>query len=884
MKKILTLTALLLLVVIGSSAQVRKSWDFTKWSATTLSNLANNMATYSGAQWRDYEKDEATSPETATAYWSGTRTAGPLTVKVGDADVIIPETQYLSFASTTTRKLVISFGQTSTSLGEYKGGGYLWINGKSETITLPKVKRGETVKMGIESHKLTEARGVDLKVDGTKVTATEGNPIPKTYEDVTWTIPAGEGDSAAVSITSTNGCHIYYIKIGNGDDHEVDQPTKVGLLYDSSYSGFDLSSDIISSIVLPGIANTDVKPINISGDVSTVTLDSLMKFDVLVVHNAINSANPFVSNIKKAISFEPMLNLGTGLYGAWSLGTATPTEKSSVTIDGGSLSSPLFTDAIVEADNSLELQSTGNITGVSFSPGTYFSNDSILATVGSVNAIHIHNLNRNAYMLLPYSYDQLSGVNSDNIVALITNAISMLKSSKVSVTNTSAPTISSAYNDGNTEVTIESGTKNAVVYYTLDGSVPTESSTRYEGPISVSSATTVKAFAAADGYYNSTVSSTDVIVKIQAKSPEFTQVRETGKTTITYTSKTDGVEIYFNYTGSNVQTASQKYTEPIVITRPATITAFASGGDYVQSPLSTISFGVNGYDKTTVRLDTLAHFDANSTDYSLGESKTKYYAGQSGYAYYSTNIKEESHITGSQGQDSIVYVYYPKDSVVCVNPQKGWEIATQGQVVIWESTSPTVVIGDGSGYNPETASDCGASKGDITFSKVGATGDPNSAYIMTTVAHKGPFDVVTYIANGNGSSTPKVDVWISTDTTNVDGWVKLGDCQLSSTRRLIKKTYLSYEGTDNVFVKVASGQGSAEKAMVLDIYLMNNAENSEKYVDGISDVHNNSCNIVRTEVYSMGGVLQKGMSKGFNIVRNIYSDGSVKTQKVMVKE
>jgi sugar lactone lactonase YvrE len=54
-------------------------------------------------------------------------------------------------------------------------------------------------------------------------------------------------------------------------------------------------------------------------------------------------------------------------------------------------------------------------------------------------------------------------------------------------------------------VTISDATAGAVIYYTLDGSTPTTSSSVYSSPLSITATTTVKAVAAASGYDNSSV-------------------------------------------------------------------------------------------------------------------------------------------------------------------------------------------------------------------------------------------------------------------------------------------------------------------------------------------------------------------------------------------
>lgn len=59
--------------------------------------------------------------------------------------------------------------------------------------------------------------------------------------------------------------------------------------------------------------------------------------------------------------------------------------------------------------------------------------------------------------------------------------------------------------DAGTEVALTSTTKDAKIYYTIDGSTPTMQSTLYSAPIVISAAVTIKAIAVADGYDPSAV-------------------------------------------------------------------------------------------------------------------------------------------------------------------------------------------------------------------------------------------------------------------------------------------------------------------------------------------------------------------------------------------
>lgn len=73
------------------------------------------------------------------------------------------------------------------------------------------------------------------------------------------------------------------------------------------------------------------------------------------------------------------------------------------------------------------------------------------------------------------------------------------------VTNAATPMMSpssTTFSD-TLSVTITSATPGATIYYTLDGTAPSPSSTKYTGPVNLTSPTTVKAIATASGYANS---------------------------------------------------------------------------------------------------------------------------------------------------------------------------------------------------------------------------------------------------------------------------------------------------------------------------------------------------------------------------------------------
>ena len=218
--------------------EVTHTWDFTKWSEATVANLkaeaakvtvsadpdkeGNTKCEDNGALWSDHEKKPGTTCDTYAAskdncFWYVGGEATP--TANGTA---IAEFAGLQFntAYGASRALAIAVNYPSTSIGTYNGASYLWFGGKGQTImTIPAVKGGSTIKIGVESHKSSEARGIQLFAGETELKDAEGNAVaaPKTYTEQTWVVPAGVAYDIVVK--NTNGCHIYFI------DAEQDENT-----------------------------------------------------------------------------------------------------------------------------------------------------------------------------------------------------------------------------------------------------------------------------------------------------------------------------------------------------------------------------------------------------------------------------------------------------------------------------------------------------------------------------------------------------------------------------------------------------------------------------------------------------------------------------------
>ncbi len=258
MKKIYSL--LTVLAIAGMTSANAQKWDFTNWSAETVANLkAVNAA---NETWSDIEKapDKQTEPTELSkenCFW---QVNAATTV---DADgnltangVVIKELKGLKYTNTTDRSLAIAVNYPvagGTGFGPYHGPSYLWLgSSKKNYFIIPNVAAGSTIKMGVESHKTTDARGVELYVgagtEGAKLLDKDGNAVatPKEYQEQEWVVPA-DAASTDIQIYNTNGCHIYYIEVVGStggveditvaDDENAPMYNLQGVQVDENYKG-----------------------------------------------------------------------------------------------------------------------------------------------------------------------------------------------------------------------------------------------------------------------------------------------------------------------------------------------------------------------------------------------------------------------------------------------------------------------------------------------------------------------------------------------------------------------------------------------------------------------------------------------------------------------
>ncbi len=205
------------------------------------------------------------------------------------------------------------------------------------------------------------------------------------------------------------------------------------------------------------------------------------------------------------------------------------------------------------------------------------------------------------------------------------------------------------------QVSLSDGTAGAAIYYTIDGSTPTTSSTVYSSPISVDSGTvTINAIAQAPGFSASGVGSATYTIQAGAAAmPTFSPGTGTYTSTqsVTIADTTPGATIYYTTNGTTPTTSSAVYSSAITVSASATLEAIAVAPGYAQSAVATaayviqtggtssINFGGGFPNATGLQLNSSTKVNANSLEITDGGGY------EAGSAFWTTPVNIQSFTT-----------------------------------------------------------------------------------------------------------------------------------------------------------------------------------------------------------------------------------------------
>lgn len=861
MKKLFTLTALLLLMAIGASAQEKKTWDFTQGlSPETVANLNADAANWT---------PNGTDADGNTNNWQNA--VKPSTSEELKANgEVIAETAGLRFDIGNNKSNSIHLATTKIRLTR-----------ANTTITFPQLKSGQKITIvGRSANGSATDRGIApvqdyiTLVDGVTTDGKcifVGNQVEGslgTYS-FTWEVQADGSDPVDVQfkLTPNGGIDFTLFMIDQGDEVATANVAYV-------YNGTD---DVVLNY-LKAREGTNVSPINIA-DKSLINADAFQQYDVTVIGPNVDTEADCVQALKEALPWTPVLNLNADIYNAWGYGEAV---AGSWAAEVKQKNNTLLKDVeLMEADGIMGLILTDESDPKGVKLGDYFAGDVIVGVSmdnSDVVMIHTHNINHNGYVFLPYADDI-----SVAALKVIDNAIATLQGSKREISAAAAPTLSMEYKDMHTLVTIKApALPKAKVYYTTDGSEPTTESTLYTDVIDLYQACTVRAAAIAEGYTLSSVSELVVDLRPQPTTPVISYEQQDGKTIVALSgSYGENDVVWYNFEGTTDTVKSARYAEPFTITMPQNVTAFAVTDQVVWSEVATERVLVKN---PRVVIDVAAHFSAPAWD-GLSNGSGLFSGGKNATSMYDTSLDPISTTVDPETGDEVnVYPELPYDTKDEPGDNPQWTIMSKGQAVLWQNNgASTDKVGTNEGgYYPEAAEDISSlfpvTKNDIQFSKIYA-GERANAAIQSKNKYQAPLDIVV-IANMEGGP---ILAQVSADGEN---WQTVGDeIEKTGWTRMWKMYTRAYDGNDEVYVRVAQETGGAA-TKIFDIYIANQGEQSQALLDelnrelaeGISEVLTTASKAA-VGVYSLSGMRQSGMQRGLNIV--VGADGMVR--KVMVK-
>ena len=187
-------------------------------------------------------------------------------------------------------------------------------------------------------------------------------------------------------------------------------------------------------------------------------------------------------------------------------------------------------------------------------------------------------------------------------------------------------------------VAISSATPSTTIYYTTNGTTPTTSSAVFSGPIPVSTSETIEAIATASGFSNSAVASASYSINSisQVATPAFTPApgTYTSPQTVTISSATPSVTIYYTTNGSTPTTSSAVYSGPIAVSSSETIEAIATASGFSNSSVATAAYIINAAATSQAASPT---FTPGAGTYASAHTVSISSATPSATIYYTTN-------------------------------------------------------------------------------------------------------------------------------------------------------------------------------------------------------------------------------------------------------
>ena len=191
---------------------------------------------------------------------------------------------------------------------------------------------------------------------------------------------------------------------------------------------------------------------------------------------------------------------------------------------------------------------------------------------------------------------------------------------------------------GGKSVTLSSDTQGAAIYYTLNGSMPTASSTPYSAPITVNDTTKLRAIAVSSNFSDSTILEYTVKVpQLATPTASIASGLNSGNLVSSGSqiklSSVTGATVYYTLDGSEPTTSGKIYSSPITLTQDATIKAIAVAPGFKQSVIAVAPYRIGAVFSVTSSAGTGGSISPSGSSSVLATgSKTFSINATSGYA------------------------------------------------------------------------------------------------------------------------------------------------------------------------------------------------------------------------------------------------------------
>ena len=229
------------------------------------------------------------------------------------------------------------------------------------------------------------------------------------------------------------------------------------------------------------------------------------------------------------------------------------------------------------------------------------------------------------------------------------------------------------------QVVLSSTTEGASIYFTIDGTEPTKASALYASPITVSTNTTLKAYAVKEGAADSLTVSADYAIQAAVPTFSVTAGTYTESKELSLSTTTEGASIWYTLDGSIPTTESTRYTGVITLNDSTTVKAIATKSGMANSNVAEASYVILGLTGLTVTNPALYEVEIVVPSEWTGEPLI-------------TNIVAVVVANVSPSPSGVVYTWY-LDGVEARN-RKG-EIASTTNILKFGMASSNVAVGSG---------------------------------------------------------------------------------------------------------------------------------------------------------------------------------------------